>query len=86
MKITKAQLKQIIKEELEKIAEVDMEDVYRDYFGEPGSDQRSDKRAEMIEVYKMVLDMMEELDTDKKTKNRVEDALLELLGIAGIHL
>jgi len=86
VKITKAQLKHIIQEELGKIAEVDMEDAHRDYFGELGSDEASDKRAEMIEVYNMVLAMMKKLGTDEETEDRVDKALLDLLGIAGIYL
>ena len=86
MKITKTQLKQIIQEDLEKVTEVDMEDVHRDHFGPPGSDEAAEKRAEMLEVYNMVLGMMDKLEIDKATKERVDDALLDLLGIAGINL
>ena len=86
MKIKQSELKQIIQEEFGKIAEVDMEDVHRDHFGPPGSDEAAEKRAEMLEVYNMVLGMMDKLEIDKATKERVDDALLDLLGIAGIAL
>ena len=83
MKITKTQLKQIIQEELGKIAEVDMDDEEsrRSY-----TDDEAEERAEYIEVYKMVLGMMDKLEIDKATKERVDDALLDLLGKAGIAL
>ena len=83
MKITKLQLKQIIQEELGKIAEVDMDDEesFRSY-----TDDEAEERAEYIEVYKMVLGMMDKLEIDKATKERVDDALLDLLGKAGIAL
>jgi rubrerythrin len=83
MKITKTQLKQIIQEELEKVTEMDMddEDSRRSY-----TDEEAEERAEYIEVYKMILGMMDELKLDDATKERVDQALDNLLGYAGIYL
>jgi len=86
MKITKTQLKQIIIESLEDYEAMydrgaSPEEIVRSY-----TDKEAEERAEYIEVYKMVLGMMDKLEIDKTTKERVDDALLDLLGKAGIAL
>lgn len=86
MKITKTQLKQIIIESLEDYEAMydrgaSPEEIVRSY-----TDKEAEERAEYIEVYKMVLGMMDKLEIDKATKERVDDALLDLLGKAGIAL
>ena len=86
MKITRSQLKQIIIESLEDYEAMydrgaSPEEIARLY-----NDKEAEERAEYIEVYKMVLGMMDKLEIDKATKERVDDALLDLLGKAGIAL
>ena len=61
--------------------DMDDEDSRRSY-----TDEEAEERAEYIEVYKMILGMMDELKLDDATKERVDQALDNLLGYAGIYL
>ena len=86
MKITRSQLKQIIIESLEDYEAMydrgaSPEEIARLY-----NDKEADKRAEYIAVYEAIVDLMDDSYLDDDEKNKIENVLLDLLGIAGIAL
>lgn len=86
MKITKAQLKQIIIESLEDYEAMydrgaSPEEIIRSY-----TDKEADKRAEYIAVYEAIVDLMDDSYLEEDEKDKIENVLLDLLGKADIHL